>query len=195
MFAVTGLVNHAGSRAWSPPAATEDAEVVRRLRAAGAVVLGTHHLYEFAMGGTAANPHFGTLPNPWDSDRIPGGSGSGSAVTVAAGLATAALGTDANGSIREPAAFCGITGQKPTLDWSPGGAAWRCRHPPSTSGRWPARRLTRLRRWKLSPDGIPPTLTASRRRRGTSARRSGREYGAEPSESRTTSFSTTWPPT
>ena len=64
VFAVTGLVNHAGSRAWSPPAATEDAEIVRRLRAAGAVLVGTHHLYEFAMGGTAANPHFGTLPNP-----------------------------------------------------------------------------------------------------------------------------------
>ncbi len=115
VFAVTGLVNHAGSRAWSPPAATEDAQVVRRLRAAGAVLVGTHHLYEFAMGGTAANPHFGTLPNPWDQDRVPGGSSSGSAVAVAAGLATAALGTDANGSIRKPAAFCGITGLKPTF--------------------------------------------------------------------------------
>lgn len=115
VFAVSGLVNHGGSRAWSPPAATEDAEVVRRLRAAGAVVLGTHHLYEFAMGGTAANPHFGTLPNPWDKDRVPGGSSSGSAVAVAAGLATVALGTDANGSIREPAAFCEITGLKPTF--------------------------------------------------------------------------------
>ena len=112
---IAGLTTHAGSRAWSPPAATTDAEVVRRLRAAGAVLLGAHHLYEFAMGGTAANNHFGTLPNPWDAGRIPGGSSSGSAVAVAAGLATAALGTDANGSIREPAAFCGVTGLKPTF--------------------------------------------------------------------------------
>ena len=112
---IAGLVTHAGSRAWSPEPAAADAEVVRRLRAAGAVLLGAHHLYEFAMGGTAANPHFGTLPNPWDAGRIPGGSSSGSAVAVAAGLATAALGTDANGSIREPAAFCGVTGVKPTF--------------------------------------------------------------------------------
>ncbi len=120
---IAGLVTHAGSRAWSPEPAAADAEVVRRLRAAGAVLLGHHHLYEFAMGGTAANPHFGTLPNPWDAARIPGGSSSGSAVAVAAGLATAALGTDANGSIREPAAFCGVTGVKPTFGLVPCGGS------------------------------------------------------------------------
>ena len=94
--------------------ATQDAQVVRHLRKAGAVILGKHNLLEFAMGGADRNPHFGVTPNPWNLQRFAGGSSSGTAAAVAAGLAAAGLGSDTGGSIRQPAAYCGITGFKPT---------------------------------------------------------------------------------
>ena len=94
---------------------TEDAEVVRKLRRAGAVLMGKTNLHEFAFGVTGENPHFGATRNPWDITRISGGSSSGSAAALAAGLCTAALGTDTGGSIRVPAALCGIVGLKPTF--------------------------------------------------------------------------------
>jgi len=94
--------------------APDDARVVRHLRRAGAVLLGKHNLLEFAMGGTDGNPHFGVAPNPWNLERFAGGSSSGTAAAVAAGLAAAGLGSDTGGSIRQPAAYCGITGLKPT---------------------------------------------------------------------------------
>ncbi len=95
---------------------TRDAPVVRRLRAAGAIVIGKTTLHEFAYGVTNNNPHFGPTRNPWDLARIPGGSSGGSAAAVAAGLCGAAIGTDTGGSIRIPAALCGIVGMKPTYD-------------------------------------------------------------------------------
>ena len=91
-----------------------DAEVVRRLKAAGAVFLGKQNLHEVAFGTTAAVSHFGPVHNPWNHDRITGGSSGGSAAAVAAGLCFAAVGTDAGGSIRVPSAYCGIVGLKPT---------------------------------------------------------------------------------
>jgi aspartyl-tRNA(Asn)/glutamyl-tRNA(Gln) amidotransferase subunit A len=91
-----------------------DAEVVRRLRQAGAVILGKNNLHEFAYGGSSLVSHFGDVHNPWDLDRIAGGSSGGSAAAVAAGLAYAAIGTDTAGSIREPSALCGCVGIKPT---------------------------------------------------------------------------------
>ena len=91
-----------------------DAEVVRRLKAAGAVLLGKLNLHEFAYGGSGIIGHFGTARNPWNTVHITGGSSSGSAAAVAAGLCYGAIGTDTAGSIRLPAAFCGITGHKPT---------------------------------------------------------------------------------
>src|SRR5215471_9629277 len=91
-----------------------DAEVVRRLRAAGAVLLGKLNLHEFAYGGSGIIGHFGPARNPWNSAHITGGSSSGSAVAVASGMCYGAIGTDTAGSIRLPAAFCGITGIKPT---------------------------------------------------------------------------------
>jgi aspartyl-tRNA(Asn)/glutamyl-tRNA(Gln) amidotransferase subunit A len=91
-----------------------DAEVVRRLKAAGAVLLGKQNLHEVAFGTTAAVSFFGPVHNPWQHDRIAGGSSGGSAAAVAAGLCFAALGTDAGGSIRVPSAYCGIVGLKPT---------------------------------------------------------------------------------
>jgi aspartyl-tRNA(Asn)/glutamyl-tRNA(Gln) amidotransferase subunit A len=93
---------------------SEDADVVLRLKAAGAVLLGKQNLHEAAFGTTAAVSHFGPVHNPWEQDRIAGGSSGGSAAAVAAGLCFGAVGTDAGGSIRVPSAFCGIVGLKPT---------------------------------------------------------------------------------
>ena len=93
---------------------TEDAQVVRRLRAGGAIVLGKQNLHEFAYGGSSIIGFFGEVHNPWDPARIAGGSSGGSAASVAAGLGFAAVGTDTAGSIRMPAAYCGVVGVKPT---------------------------------------------------------------------------------
>ena len=97
----------------------EDAEVVRRLKAAGAVLIGKTNLNEFALGGTSATTYFGPVRNPWALDRHPGGSSGGSGAAVAAGLCSAALGTDTTGSVRGPAAHCGIVGLKPTYGLIP----------------------------------------------------------------------------
>ena len=117
LFDVAGEVTRAGSRILekSPPAKS-DAAAVARLRAAGAVFLGRTNMVEFAFGGVGLNSHYGTPRNPWDrkTGRVPGGSSSGAAVAQADGMCVMALGSDTRGSIRQPAALCGIAGFKPT---------------------------------------------------------------------------------
>ena len=115
LFDVAGRPNRAGSsiRADSPPA-TRDATAVARLKEAGAVLVGLTHMDEFAYGFTGENAHYGAVRNPRDPDRIAGGSSSGSGAAVAARLVPFALGSDTNGSVRVPAALCGIYGFKPT---------------------------------------------------------------------------------
>jgi len=93
---------------------TDDAFITQRLKRAGAVLLGKQNMQEFAYGGTSTSSYFGPVRNPWDTDRIAGGSSGGSAAAVATGMCFAAIGTDTGGSVREPAAFCGIVGLKPT---------------------------------------------------------------------------------
>ena len=118
--ALKDLIDTAGVRTTAASALhearipTEDAEVVRRLRQAGAIIVGKNNLHEFAYGGSSLVSHFGEVHNPWDVGRIAGGSSGGSAAAVAAGLVCAAIGTDTAGSIREPAALCGCVGIKPT---------------------------------------------------------------------------------
>lgn len=115
---VAGLTTRAGSVVMDnmPPAA-HDATVVARLRASGAVIMGTTNMTEFACGGLGLNPHFGHCRNPYDREtgRVPGGSSSGAAVSVTDGMAAIGLGTDTAGSVRIPAAFCGLAGYKPTV--------------------------------------------------------------------------------
>lgn len=112
-----GRITTGGSALWSERISPSTAVLADRLIAAGMIVIGKTHTVEFAMGGWGTNEHMGTAWNPWDSDvlRIPGGSSAGSGVSVAAGLALCAIGTDTGGSVRLPAAFCGHVGLKVTI--------------------------------------------------------------------------------
>jgi aspartyl-tRNA(Asn)/glutamyl-tRNA(Gln) amidotransferase subunit A len=120
-LAVKDLIDTAGVRTtaasllFKDRVPTEDAEVVRRLKAAGAVLLGKQNLHEFAYGGSSMVSAFGEVRNAWNGDHIAGGSSGGSATAVAAGLGYGAVGTDTAGSVREPSALCGVVGLKPTF--------------------------------------------------------------------------------
>ena len=115
LFATQNIRTTSGTKLYANWIPTEDATVIRQLKAAGAVILGKTGLHELAWGSTSINPHYGAIRNPWHTDYHPGGSSGGSAVAVAAGLAYAALGTDTGCSVRQPAHCCGIVGHKPTF--------------------------------------------------------------------------------
>ena len=116
---VDGKVTSAGSKVLAHNVATRTATIASRLMDAGAIVLGKTNLVEFAFGPTGVNTYTGTVANPWDTDRVTGGSSSGSGAAVAAGCAFGAIGSDTGGSIRMPASICGIAGLKPTYGLVP----------------------------------------------------------------------------
>ncbi len=114
LYDTANVVTTGGTGAYRYRVPAQDAAAVERLCAAGAVIVGKTNTHELAFGGTTNNLHYGATHNPWDLQRVPGGSSGGSGAALAAGQALGALGTDTGGSIRIPAAFCGVTGHKPT---------------------------------------------------------------------------------
>ena len=114
-IATAGIKTTLGTKVLKDHVPEADAEVVRRCKAAGAIILGKENLEEFAAGATSNNPHYGAVHNPWGLDHIPGGSSGGGGANVAAGVTFASLGTDLGGSVRLPGAFCGVVGLKQTF--------------------------------------------------------------------------------
>jgi aspartyl-tRNA(Asn)/glutamyl-tRNA(Gln) amidotransferase subunit A len=169
LFDTAGVVTTAGTKLWEHRVPEMDASAVKRLKEAGAVLLGKTGMHELAWGSTSVNPHYGAICNPWKIDHHPGGSSGGSAVAVAAGLAFAALGTDTGCSVRQPAHCCGIVGYKPTFGLvSKAGVvplAWSLDHVgvlarSVADAAWTVRALTgpdRLDPWCLDRD--PPDVT------------------------------------
>ena len=114
LYDTSGITTAGGTLAYKNRVPQKDSEVVDLLQKSGMIMMGKTNTHELAFGMTTNNPHYGPTRNPWNLDRVPGGSSGGSGAAVAAGQVPAALGTDTGGSVRGPAAFCGITGHKPT---------------------------------------------------------------------------------
>ena len=151
---VAGVRSTRGSAFFADHVAVDDAEVVTRMRAAGAGITATLNMAEFALGVTSQNSVHGGVVNPWDPGRIPGGSSGGSGAAVAAGLVDAALGTDTGGSVRLPASMCGVTGLRPTYGTVPEAGIFPCC--PETDATGPLTRTARRRACspRCWPDGI-----------------------------------------
>ncbi len=115
LFFTKGIRTTCGSRILQDFIPDYDATVITRLNSAGAILLGKLNMHEFAYGTTSVNPHYGAVRNPWDRERITGGSSGGSAAALACSFALLTLGTDTGGSIRIPSALCGVAGLKPTF--------------------------------------------------------------------------------
>ena len=114
LYQTAGVLTSAGTTFFHDFIPTQDAVTVERLKAAGALITGKTNTHEVALGVTGVNPHYGAVRNPWDRERITGGSSSGSAAAVSAGMSLGAMGSDTGGSIRIPASLCGVVGLKPT---------------------------------------------------------------------------------
>ena len=112
---LAGMVTTAGSRILANNMANRDAFIAARLKRAGAVIVGKANLHEWVFGPTSQSTHYGPVRNPWDTSRIPGGSSGGSGASLAAGMCVGSIGSDTGGSIRLPAAFCGVTGLRPSI--------------------------------------------------------------------------------
>ena len=115
LYDTAGITTAGGTLAFENRIPDKYATVVENLAEAGMVTIGKTNTHELALGGTTNNPHYGPTRNPWDLNRVPGGSSGGSGAALAAGQVPAALGTDTGGSVRIPASFCGVTGHKPTF--------------------------------------------------------------------------------
>lgn len=182
-LAVAGWPTTNASPLMAATVTDRDAVVVGRLRRAGAVIIGKNNLHEWAMGGTCTGMPAGTVRNPWDVDRVPGGSSGGSAAAVSAGLALGAVGTDGMGSVRTPASYCGVVGLKPT----PGLVPRLGELPPNSSAHGTVGPIARDVRdvaillkaisgphladptsrrpppgWRLDPDGLRPEIQGLR---------------------------------
>ena len=173
LYWTKGIRTTAGSRILGDFIPKEDATATARLARAGAVLVGKANLHEFAIGATTENPFYGTCHNPWHFDYIPGGSSGGSAAAVAAGLGLASLGSCTGGSIRIPAAFCGIVGLKPTY-----GVVPRTGIVPNSSSLDHGGPLTRtaadaalVLEAIAGPDGRDPSAVVTRLPRASTARR------------------------
>ncbi|WP_404476272.1 amidase [Novosphingobium sp. BL-52-GroH] len=134
MFFRAGIPTEAGSLIWRGHVPRETSPLVARLEAAGAITIGRLHMAEFAMGPTGHNAHLGRCANPWNAEAISGGSSSGSGAAVGARIVTGALGSDTGGSVRLPAAFCGVAGLKPTNGLLPDTAMMPLSHTLDTAG-------------------------------------------------------------
>ena len=167
-ISTSGVRTTAGSRILSDFVPANDAAVVTRLKEAGAVLLGKTNLHEFAYGVTNNNPHYGAVRNPWDQSRIPGGSSGGSAAAVAAGLCFGSIGSDTGGSIRIPAALCGVVGLKPTLHRVDVSGVIPLSVSLDCVGRWRALR-------KMPRSCFAPWRPASANRTGDAAQRAARK--------------------
>lgn len=162
---VAGAPSASGARFLEGRVAASDAEVVRRLRAAGALIVGKTNLHEFAWGGTTENEHFGTTRNPWDLTRNASGSSGGSAVSVAAGMALGSLGTDTGGSVREPAAVTGLASIRPTLGRVPTGGVLPLAWTMDTVGPFARNAEDLSHLFRVMLDGARPRLPQVERRR------------------------------